>query len=399
MKALSRTVCDLQRSPIRVMLDSAARFPDALHLEIGQPDFPTPAHIVEAAVQAARYEYTGYTANAGMIELRQAFAAKLARENEIHIQPESVMITMGAMEAVYASMAVILDPGDEILLPDPGYGNFVMAATLLHSISKPYKTLADQDFIPDFDALEKMVGPRTKALLVNSPSNPTGAVYPEHVLHECLAFCQRHDLYLISDETYDRLVFEGDHFSPARWDDESRVVSIFTTSKTYSMTGWRVGCAVGDPQIIATMAKIQEPIVSCVNTVAQHAAIAALLGPQSCVREMLAHYRRRRDLAVKLAEEQGLEVSYPHGAFYLLADISSQPRNSLDFCRDLLEAEHVAVAPGCAFGDLCDRYVRISLCASDEALAEGLTRLARYLHTAAIEIRAAAPCETAASAS
>jgi len=397
MRALSRTVCSFERSPIRVMLDSAARFPDAIHLEIGQPDFPTPTHIVEAAVHAARYEYTGYTANAGMIELRRAVTAKLARENEMVLQPENVMVTMGAMEAVYASMAVTLDPGDEILVPDPGYGNFVMAATLLNAISRPYLTLADQGFIPDFAALDALLSPRTKAMLINSPSNPTGAVYPEWVLRECLDFCQRHDLYLISDETYDRLVFEGQHVSPARWDEEGRVISIFTTSKTYSMTGWRVGYAVGDAQIMATMAKIQEPIVSCVNTVAQHAAIAALLGPQDCVLEMLAHYRRRRDLAVALAGEQGLEVSYPHGAFYLLADISSQPRNSLDFCQGLLEAEHVAVAPGCAFGDLCDRYVRISLCASDEALTEGLTRLARYLHGPAVEIEDIAALQQARS--
>ena len=214
MRALSRTVCSFERSPIRVMLDSAARFPDAIHLEIGQPDFPTPTHIVEAAVQAARYEYTGYTANAGMIELRRAVTAKLARENELVLQPENVMVTMGAMEAVYASMAVTLDPGDEILVPDPGYGNFVMAATLLNAISRPYPTLADQGFIPDFAALEALLSPRTKAMLINSPSNPTGAVYPEWVLRECLDFCQRHDLYLISDETYDRLVFEGQHVSP-----------------------------------------------------------------------------------------------------------------------------------------------------------------------------------------
>jgi aspartate/methionine/tyrosine aminotransferase len=385
MKALSRTVSGLERSPIRVMLDSAARFPDAIHLEIGQPDFPTPTHIVEAAVQAARYEYTGYTANAGMIELRQAVAVKLARENNMFVRPENVMVTIGAMQAVYASMAVLLDPGDEILVPDPGYGNFVMAATLLGAVSRPYPTLADQGFIPDFAAMERLIGPRTKALLINSPCNPTGGVYPEQVLRECLAFCQRHDIYLISDETYDRLVFEGQHFSPGQWDSEGRVISIFTTSKTYSMTGWRVGYAVGEAQLVATMAKIQEPIVSCVNTVAQHAAIAALLGSQDCVLQMLAHYRRRRDLAVSLSEEQGLEISYPHGAFYVLADISSQPRSSLEFCRGLLEAEHLAVAPGCAFGALCDRYVRISLCASEEALAMGFTRLARYLHGAALD--------------
>lgn len=379
MKALSRAVSGIERSPIRLMLDSAAKFPDAIHLEIGQPDFPTPAHIIEAAVQAARYAYTGYTANAGMYELRDAICVKLARENELPVRPDNIMVTIGAMEAIFLAITVLLDPGDEILIPDPGYGNFVMGATVQHGITRRYPTIPHQDFIPDFSALEELVGTRTKALLINSPSNPTGSVYSKEVLRACYDFCRQHDLYLISDETYDRLVFEGEHISPARWDQDGRVISVFTVSKTYSMTGWRVGYAVASEQIIAAMTKIQEPIVSCVNTVAQHAAIAALLGPQDCVGEMLAHYRHRRDIAVATARQHELQVSYPHGAFYLLVDISSQPDNSLEFSRNLLQAEQVAVGPGCAFGSLCDRYVRISLCASEENLVEGLARLARHL--------------------
>lgn len=383
MRQLSRTVSRMERSPIRIMLDRAASYPDAIHLEIGQPDFPTPAHIIEAAVQAARYAYTGYTANAGMKELREAITVKLARENALYVPVENTIVTIGAMEAVFGSMAVLLDPGDEILIPDPGYGNFVMASTILHTVAKRYPTLPELDFAPDFDALSHMVTPRTKVMLINSPCNPTGAVYSEDVLRACLEFCCQHDLYLLSDETYDRLVFEGEHISPAKWDREGRVITTFTVSKTYSMTGWRVGYAVANKEIIAAMTKIQEPIVSCVNTVAQHAAIAALLGPQDCVLDMLEHYRRRRDLAARLAEKLGLAISFPHGAFYILVDISSQSASSLDFCGDFLEAEHVAVAPGCAFGPLCDRYVRISLCASEEALTEGLTRLARHLQKAA----------------
>ncbi len=383
MRQLSRTVSRMERSPIRIMLDRAASYPDAIHLEIGQPDFPTPAHIIEAAVQAARYAYTGYTANAGMKELREAITVKLARENALYVPVEETIVTIGAMEAVFSSMAVLLEPDDEILIPDPGYGNFVMASTLLHAVTRRYPTLAERDFAPDFDALSQMVTPRTKVMLINSPSNPTGAVYTEDVLKACLEFCCKHDLYLLSDETYDRLVFEGEHISPAKWDREGRVITTFTVSKTYSMTGWRVGYAVASREIIAAMTKIQEPIVSCVNTVAQHAAIAALLGPQDCVLDMLEHYRRRRDLAAKLAEEFGLTISFPHGAFYILVDISSQSSSSLEFGADFLDAEHVAVAPGCAFGELCDRYVRVSLCASEEALAEGLTRLARHLQKAA----------------
>ncbi|NLG50860.1 MAG: aminotransferase class I/II-fold pyridoxal phosphate-dependent enzyme, partial [Chloroflexi bacterium] len=148
------------------MLDSAAEFPDAIHLEIGQPDFPTPPHVIEAAVRAARHEYTGYTANAGMRELRDAICVKLARENELHVRPENIMVTIGAMEAIYLAITVTLDPGDEILIPDPGYGNFVMGAAVQHGVTKRFLTLPEHDFAPDMDALEKMVSPRTKALLV-----------------------------------------------------------------------------------------------------------------------------------------------------------------------------------------------------------------------------------------
>jgi len=389
MKALSDRQSSFSRSPIRLILDLAATVPGAIELEIGQPDFPTPRHIIEAAVDAARNEYTGYTSNSGMHELREAIVVKLARENGLHVAPENVMVTIGAMEAVFASMAVLLDPGDSILLPDPGYGNFAMASRILNACARHYPTLPDRNFEPDWDELERMIDPTTKAMLVNSPSNPTGAVYSESVMRECYDFCRRHDLYLISDETYDRLVFDGEHVSPAKWDDDGRVISIYSVSKTYSMTGWRVGYAVANTDVIAALTKIQEPIVSCVNTVAQYAAVAGLLGPQDCVDEMRQVYRQRRDLAATLAAELGLKTSTAQGAFYMLIDISGQPLCSMDFSINLLKDTGVAVGPGCAFGSLCDRYVRISLCASQETIEEGLARLASYLHQEVAKARMA----------
>jgi aspartate/methionine/tyrosine aminotransferase len=395
MKALARSVAGIDRSPIRFILDRAAAYPDAIHLEIGQPDFGAPAHVIEAAVNAARYDYTGYTANSGMLALREAIVVKLARENNLNVTTDNVIVTVGAMQAVFASMTVLLNPGDEILLPDPGYGNFTMAALLGHAVPRYYPTLASRGFEPDMAALESLVTERTRVLFINSPSNPTGAVYSEEIMRACLDLCRRHDLYLVSDETYDRLVFEGEHYSPAQWDHEGRVVSIFTTSKSYAMTGWRVGYAVANTDVIAAMTKIQEPTMSCVNTVAQHGAIAALLGPQDCVEVMRTEYRRRRDLAVDLALENELSVSYPHGAFYMLVDISAQPKSSIAFCCDLLESEHLAVAPGSSFGERCDGYVRISLCAEAAALEQGIPRLARHLQRAAGSPLAVSACEAA----
>jgi aspartate/methionine/tyrosine aminotransferase len=397
MKALATSVTGIDRSPIRFILDRAAAYPDAIHLEIGQPDFGPPSHVIEAAIRAVRDDYTGYTANAGMMELREAIVVKLARENDLHVTPSNVMVTVGAMQAVYSTMTVLMNPGDEILLPDPGYGNFAMAAQLGHAVPCFYPTLPSRGFEPDMEALEGMVNERTRVLFINSPSNPTGAVYSDAIMRACLDFCRRHDLYLVSDETYDRLVFEGEHISPAQWDHEGRVVSIFTTSKSYAMTGWRVGYAVASEPVIAAMSKIQEPMTSCVNTVAQHGAIAALLGPQDCVETMRTEYRRRRDLAVELALENELSVSYPHGAFYMLVDISSQPKDSVTFCCDLLEAEHLAVAPGRSFGERCDGYVRISLCADAASLEAGIPRLADYLHRLSAAQEPAA-CEFPATA-
>jgi len=380
MKALARNVSSIERSPIRAIFDRAAAYADAIHLEIGQPDFAPPAHVVEAACRAARADYTGYTANAGMMCLREAVAAKLDRENDLQVSPDNVVVTIGAMQAVHASMALLLEPGDEVLLPDPGYGNFSMAARLLHAVPRYYVTSQQHRFEPDFDQLESLVNERTKVLFITSPSNPTGAVYSREVLQACMLFAQRHDLFVISDETYDRLVYEGEHHSPARWDQDGRCISIFTTSKTYAMTGWRVGYAAMPPWMAKELAKIQEPVVSCANTVAQLAATAALMGPQDCVEAMRLEYRRRRDLAVELALDNELPVSFPHGAFYMLADISSQAADSVTFCQRLLDETHVAVAPGIAFGAHSDGFVRISLCASADAISAGIPLLAEALH-------------------
>jgi aspartate/methionine/tyrosine aminotransferase len=380
MKALARNVCSIERSPIRAIFDRAAAYADAVHLEIGQPDFSPPAHVIEAACRAARADYTGYTANAGMMCLREAICAKLERENDLHIDPDNVVVTIGAMQAVHASMSLLLEPGDEVLLPDPGYGNFSMAARLLHAVPRYYLTRPQTGFEPDFDQLETLVNERTKVFFITSPSNPTGAVYSRAVIERCMAFAQRHDLFVISDETYDRLVYEGEHHSPAKWDEDGRCISIFTTSKTYAMTGWRVGYAAMPAWMAKELAKIQEPVVSCANTVAQLAATAALLGPQDCVETMRVEYKRRRDLAVELAVEHELPVSFPHGAFYLLADISAQPKSSTAFCHDLLDATHVAIAPGISFGAHSDGFVRISLCASPDGLVKGIPLLADYLH-------------------
>jgi aspartate aminotransferase/aminotransferase len=380
MKPLSIASQSMRRSGIRVILDMALRIPDAIHLEIGQPDFPTPAHIVEAAHAAMRQGFTKYTANAGLLSLREAIAAKARRDNGIQASADDVVVTTGGMGGLFSAAAAVLDPGDEVLAPDPGYPNYEMMATLCHArtVRYPLTGMAD-GFQPDFDALPALVTPRTKAIIVNSPGNPTGSVISADALAAIVAFAQRHDLYVISDECYEKIIFGAPHISPASMDADGRVITISSFSKTYSMTGWRIGYAIARPPVPATVSKLQEATVACASSVSQKAAEAALAGPQECVTDMARAYQRRRDLALDILRAHGLPTYAPQGAFYLLIDIDGCGLDSEQFARALLSEKKVAVAPGSTFGTRGDRYIRISTATADDVLREGLERVCEFI--------------------
>jgi aspartate aminotransferase/aminotransferase len=216
-------------------------------------------------------------------------------------------------------------------------------------------------------------------MLVNSPANPTGAVFPRETLAGILAFAQRHDLYLITDEVYEKILYEGKHYSPAAWDDDGRVISCFSFSKTYAMTGWRIGYITASPELCQGFGKLQETLVSCVSSPAQKGAEAALTGPQEFVRGMVETYRRNRDAAYRLFNEAGVKIVEPHGAFYLLVDVSRAGLGSYAFMERLLAAKRVAVAPGMTFGQHCDHYVRISFCKEPDVVLEGISRILEFL--------------------
>jgi aspartate aminotransferase/aminotransferase len=231
------------------------------------------------------------------------------------------------------------------------------------------------DFLPDLERLQALVTPRTKAILINSPANPTGAVFPRSMLEALAEFAVRHDLWLISDECYDQVVLEGEHVGPASFLDDGRVITIYTFSKTYAMTGWRLGYAVGSQELIDSVTKVLESNISGVNTITQKAAEAALDGPQECVVEMVDAYRRRRDLVVDLLEEAKMLVNVPHGAFYCMADVSRAGMDAREFALWLVRERGVSIAPGTAFGEVARDQVRISLASSEEDLREGVSRL------------------------
>jgi aspartate aminotransferase len=374
----SRTVEAIARSGIREVTELASTVGDAIRLEVGDPSFPTPPHVVDAAARAARDGWTRYVPSAGIGELREAIAGKLRKHNRLEVEPGQVTVTAGGIGAVHAAMLSVLEPGDEILLPDPGWPNFRMIAGLLHAPERLYRLRPEHGFLPDISELERACGPRTRALLVNSPSNPLGTIIPAARLRELLAFARERDLWVISDECYDQITFDDSFASLASLGDPERVLSCYTFSKTYAMTGWRVGYLVGPPEAAALGDKIQQALVSCVNPPAQMAALAALTGPQDGVDEMRETYRERRDALVALLAEHDLSCAPPAGAFYAWVDVRGRAASSHELVIELLRRERVAVAPGTAFGAAGEGWVRLSLASDTADLLEGARRLARF---------------------
>ena len=375
MPRLSVAIQAMPRSGIREIMDLAWATPDVIHLEVGEPNFPTPRHVIEAADRAARAGYTKYTPNAGLPQLREALAEKLRVRNRIDARPGQVIVTHGAVGALYTTLLALVGPGDEILLPDPGWPNYRMMATLTRTEARYYPLTSAGGYLPQIGDLERLVGPRTRVLLLNSPSNPLGAIISEDRMRELLAFAAEHDLWVVSDECYDEIVFDSSFVSAAALAEDERVISVFSFSKTYSMTGWRVGYAVVPEPLALELAKLQEPIISCVNTPAQMAALAAVTGPQDLVHEMTAQYRARRDQVLDLLAPTHLRAFKPSGAFYMWVDVTACTSSSREFATALIRERGVSVVPGTAFGRSGEGAVRLSLATSSELLLEGVQRM------------------------
>lgn len=373
MKPLARAARDMPQSGIRRITNLAVTVPDCIRLEVGEPNFPTPPHVVEAAAKAARDGFTRYTASQGLVSLREAMSAKLERVNGLKVPPERIVATNGALSGLFTTCLALLDPGDELLIPDPGWPNWEMMILAARGVPVRYPTPKEQAFLPRPEDMDHLVTPRTKAILVNSPSNPTGAVMGETLVRQLVDFARRHDLWVISDECYDECLFEGEHISPARFDPDRRVISLFSCSKTYAMTGWRVGYAAVPEPAIEIVAKMQQPVLGNICSVAQKAAEAALNGPQECVGEMREYYRSRRDEAVAMLQHSGFPVWRPAGAFYIMVDVGAA--DTMGFALDLLHRHKVAVAPGETFGPGGRGLIRVALCVAQEALEVGLGRI------------------------
>ncbi len=374
---LSTALSEARHSGIREVSNLALTLPGTIRLEVGQPDFPTPGHVAEAAKRAIDDGWTFYTHAQGLLSLRERLAAKLERVNGIRTAPELIATGPGGVGAIAAAVGTLVNPGDEVLLPDPHWPNYEIMLSWVGARQVCYPCLPDLGWQPDLDALEAAITPRTRLIVVNSPNNPTGAVYSAATLAAIGELADRHGLWLISDECYDQIVLDGSSAAPslAVCADPERVISAFSVSKTYAMTGWRVGYACGPAAVVDGMAKMLESFSSCCSTISQKAAEAALDGPQDCVGEMVGAYSRRRDLVVELLREARLLTSVPSGAFYIVADVSPSGLDSRTFAFKLLRERGVGVAPGTAFGSVAAGGVRISLASSDQDLREGVGRL------------------------
>lgn len=382
MPEVARSVATTPHSGIREMADLARQLPNVVRLEVGDPNFVTPDHIIDAAAKAAKAGYTGYPPSAGYPSLRELIAEKVTRRNHLATTPDQVVVTTGGGGGLFTSFLALLNPGDEVLVSDPVWPGYPAQIHLQHCTLKRFPLDRKRGFALDPDAIERAIGPKTKVLVINSPCNPTGVVYPPDDLERVIAIAEQHDLWVISDECYDEIVLEGESVSLATLGGRDRVVSVFSFSKSYAMTGWRIGYVVAPAPLASVIAKLQEPVVASASSVSQKGAEAALLGPQDVVAEMVDSYRERRDFAMELLDGEGIGFVRPRGAFYLMVD-TAPAGDSLEFARRLLLEEHVATAPGSAFGPGGEGMVRVSLASSIESLEVGLKALAACLRRTA----------------
>ncbi|WP_262176591.1 pyridoxal phosphate-dependent aminotransferase [Haloarcula laminariae] len=373
MTGFSSRVEAVSISGIREVFEAAGE--DAINLGLGQPDFPTPAHVRDAAVEAIRAgDVDAYTSNKGTETLREAIAEKHARDNDLDVDPGDIIATSGGSEALHIALEAHVDGDQEVIFPDPGFVSYDALTHLAGGTPKPVGLRDDLTLAPE--TVEDAITDDTAAFIVNSPANPTGAVQSADDMREFARIAEEHDVLCLSDEVYEHQVFEGEHRSPAEFDDAGNVAVVNACSKAYSMTGWRLGWVTAATDRIERMLRVHQYAQACASAPAQYAAEAALTGPQDAVAEMRDTFRERRDILLDGFEEMGLECPTPKGAFYAMPKV---PEGWVD---EVIE-RGVVVVPGDAFGENGAGYARISYATDTETLREAIDVMAEA--TAALE--------------
>ena len=378
---ISRRVNRLSPSGIRKFFDLLASMDGVISLGVGEPDFSTPWHISEAAISSLEKGYTMYTSNSGMPELRQELARHLKDEYGLVYDPNNeLLITVGVSEALDLAMRAILDTGDEVIMPDPCYVAYDSSVILAGGEPVMVPTSQEDDFEVSAADIEARITDKTKAILIGYPANPTGAVMSRDKMQEIAEVAQRHQLIVVSDEIYAKLVYGVEHTCFASLPGmKERTIFMGGFSKAYAMTGWRIGYAAASKNIIAAMTKIHQYTMMCASTMAQVAAIEALKSGEPSVVEMTEDYNRRRQVIVKGLNSIGLPCFEPHGAFYAFPSIKSTGMTSEEFSEKLLLEEKVAVVPGSAFGQCGEGYVRCCYATSLADIKEALSRMKRFV--------------------
>lgn len=380
MPTINPRATALSTPGIRVFSNQVQQMDDGINLTIGQPDFPTPDSVKAAAIQAINDNHTGYSLNAGMVELRQAVAEFFENKYQAPYSVDEVVITSGASEALDSTLRTLLVEGDEVIITAPAYPAYESLIELNGGVVK-YLDVSDSDFIPSIDKLEALMTDRTKAILLNYPSNPTGASLGEKEIQAIVDFIEQKDVFLISDEIYSENVYEGQHISFGSFSSiRDKTIIIHGVSKSHSMTGWRIGYTLSPKYLSDEILKVHLSNSICATVPSQYAAIEALTGAIDYPKVMNEAYLKRRDYICERLKAMGCDVKTPGGAFYIFPCIAHTGIDDWEFAVKLLEKEHMAVVPGSAFSKYGKGHIRISFASSMEVLEEGMDRLERFMN-------------------
>ncbi|MBZ4655554.1 MAG: aminotransferase class, partial [Thermoanaerobacter sp.] len=365
---------------------------DVIDFGVGEPDFDTSDYIKEAAIDAIKKGYTKYTPSSGISELKKAVCNKLLKDNSLKYQPEQIVISNGAKHSIYNALCAILNPGDEVIIPVPYWLSYPEMVRLAYGKPVFVKTKAENDFKITAEELKNAITSKTKALILNTPNNPTGSVYTKEELEELAKIIEEANIFVISDEIYEKLIYEGSHISIASLNEKIKELTILVNgmSKAYAMTGWRIGYTASSLEIAKVMSNIQSHTTSNPNSIAQYASVAALSGDETVIKRMAEEFNKRRIYMVeRINKIKGLKSNKPQGAFYVMVNIDEYIgkeikgkiiRGSIDFANALIEGANVAVVPALPFG--MDNYIRISYATSIENIEKGLNRIEEFLNKA-----------------
>jgi aminotransferase len=378
---VSQSVSNLRPSGIRRYFDIAATMDDVVTLGIGEPDFPTPDHIVDQGIHSLRSKQTGYTSNSGTIELRQAISRYVERLYGLRYDPDNqVLVTVGVSEAMWLALKAILDPGDEVLVPEPCFVANPAAVEMAGGVPVMVETYADDDFQVTGAMLEAAITPRTKAILINYPNNPTGAILSRERMQDIARVAEKYDLVVVSDEIYERLVYDAEQICfatlPGMYE---RTIVMSGVSKSFAMTGWRIGYVTAPRELMEAIRKLHQYLIMSAPTMSQVAALEALLNGEDDVRAMQAEYDRRRRFIVDGFNDLGMTCFEPRGAFFAFPSIAATGMSDEGFCESLLREERVAVIPGSAFGCSGSGFVRASYATSMDNIEKALERVERFM--------------------